>query len=200
MRLTIANWRGARRFVVVFVIATALLPVTSTVSAPETQKRKEKRTSYGTGVETAWKLVSYHDTCVLFRAFFISGNFFSGLHQIDGKQFVKNRKIYRTFPDSIIVDVQADAIPCDISLERLLPPDIAIGLLGELSFTATWRDTSADIKVISVVPVKVEHLNHGIVWDYFLEIPAKDVPLTAELVVDATARERIKLAGLSAHL
>jgi hypothetical protein len=72
--------------------------------------------------------------------------------------------------------------------------------LGDLTFTANWRDSGADIPLGSIVPIKVEHLDHGIKWDYFFEIPAKDVSLTAELALDTTARKRIKFAALSAHL
>jgi hypothetical protein len=139
----------------------------------------------------------------LFRAFFISSDFFSGLEQMAtpaGRQFEKKKPIYRTFPESIIVDVEAIAFPCDISPEHLPPADIALGLLGTLSFGANWKANSPDLQLSAVVPIKVEHLNHGMRWDYFLEIPAKDIPLTADLAISVTARDHIHLANFWAHL
>jgi hypothetical protein len=191
------------RCVSLFLIIAGILPAFVLASATETGKKREKRTNFGTGVESRFTLVRYHDTCIVLGVFFISDDFFLGLNQIDtptGKQFEKKKQIYRTFPDSIIVDVEASAIPCDISSQHLPPPDIAIGLLGTLSFGANWKVNSTDLMPNAVVPAKVEHLNHGIRWNYFLEIPAKDIPLTAELAIGVTARDHIKLAFFSAHL
>jgi hypothetical protein len=171
--------------------------------ASEAGKKTEKRTTYGTGVETGFQFVRYHDTCILFQAFFVSGDFFSGLRQVDtpaGRQFEKNKQVYRTFPDSIIVDVQAVDLPCDISAEHLPAPDMAVGLLGTLSFGTNWKANTRDLQLRAVVPTKVEHPNHGIRWNYFLEIPAKDIPLTTELAIGVTARDHIQLAAFSAHL
>lgn len=171
--------------------------------ASEARKKTERRTTYGTGVEAGFQFVRYHDTCIVFRAFFISGDFFSGLRQVDtpaGRQFEKNKQIYRTFPDGIIVDVEADAIPCDISPEHLPAPDMAAGLLGTLSFGTNWKANNPDLQPSAVVPTKVEHLSHGIRWNYFLGIPAKDIPLTTELTIAVTARGHIQLAAFSAHL
>jgi hypothetical protein len=197
------KWRFPFRCAALLLISGGILTTFAVASASEARKKKEKRTTYGTGVETGFQFVRYHDTCILFRAFFISGDFFSGLSQVDtpaGRQFEKKKQIYRAFPDSIIVDVQADAVPCDISLEHLPPPDIAVGLLGTLPFGANWKVNNADLQLSAVVRTKVEHLNRGIQWNYFLEISAKDIPLTAELAKGVTAREHIQLAAFSAHL
>lgn len=186
-----------------FVIGAGILLALVLASAAETEKKTERRTSFGTGVETGFNLVRYHNTCIFLGVFFISGDFFLGLNQIDtptGKQFEKKKQIYRMFPDSIIVDVEASAIPCDISSQHLPPPDMAAGLLGTLSFAANWKVNSTDFVPSVVAPTKVEHLNHGIRWNYFLEIPAKDIPLTAELVISITARDHIQLAVFSVHL
>jgi hypothetical protein len=191
------------RCVSLFLIGAGILPAFVLAFAAEAGKKTEKRTSFGTGVETGFNLVRYHDTCIFLRTFFISGDFFVGLNPIDtptGKQFKKKKQIYQTFPDSIIVDVEATAIPCDISSQHLPPPDMAAGLLGTLSFAANWKVNSTDLMPSAVVSTKVEHLNHGSRWNYFLEIPAKDILLTSELVISVTAREHIQLAVFSAHL
>ena len=196
-------WRFLFRCAALLLISGGILTAFAVASASEARKKKEKRTTYGTGVETGFQLVRYHDTCILFRVFFISGDFFSGLSQVDtptGMQFEKKKQIYRSFPESIIVDIQADAVPCGISPEHLPLADVAVGLLGTLSFGANWKANNADLQLSAVVPTKVEHLNHGIRWNYFLEIPAKDIPLTAELAIGVTARDHIQLAVFSAHL
>jgi hypothetical protein len=68
--------------------------------ASEAGKKTEKRTTYGTGVETGFQFVRYHDTCILFQAFFVSGDFFSGLRQVDtpaGRQFEKKQASIQNF-------------------------------------------------------------------------------------------------------
>jgi hypothetical protein len=197
------TWRFLLRCAALLLIGGGMTRGLAVAFASGAGKKTEKRTTYGTGVEMGFQFVRYHDTCILFRAFFISGDFFAGLKQVDilaGRQFEKNKQIYRTFPDSIIVDVQADAIPCDVSPEHLPAPDMAIGLLGALSFGTNWKANTPDLQLSAVVPTKVEHLNHGIRWNYFLEIPAKDIPLTTELAIGVTARDHIQVAAFSAHL
>ena len=147
------------------LLGAAIFSVSFSLAASGNKAKTEKRTTYGTGVETGFKFVRYRDNCIILRAFFVSGDFFLGLKQVDtamGKQFVKGKQTYRNFPDSIIVDIQADAIPCDISAQRLPAPDIAVGLLGTLSFGANWKGDNPNSQPTTVVPIKVEHLNLGI--------------------------------------
>jgi hypothetical protein len=196
------NCRCFWKYAVLILLSAGVWFASFSLAASGNKTKTEKRTTYGTGVETGLKFVRYHDNCIFLRAFFVSGDFFLGLKQVDtptGKQFAKGKQIYHNFP-SIVVDVQADAILCDISSQRLPPPDIAAGLLGTLSFTVGWRTNNADLQSSVVVPTKIEHLNHGIRWNYFLEIQAKDIPLTTELVIRLTAREHIELGTLSANL
>jgi hypothetical protein len=195
--------RPLYRWAALLVMAAGILAVFVSISASGAHKKKEKRTSYGTGVETGFYPVKYHDTCLIFRPFFVSGDFFSGLNQIDtpaGKQFEKKKQTYRTFPDSIIVDVEVDAIPCDISDPRPPSTDIEIGIVGTLSFGTNWKIGGPQPPLRAVVPIKVEHPYHGPIWDYFLEIPAKDIPLATELSSEVTARNRINIGAFSAHL
>ena len=185
------------------LVRFVLMGVAVLASATATTKKAEKRTPYGTGVQAGFQMVAYHDNCIFFRVFFVSDDFFAGLKQFDtptGKQFTKKKQIYRAFPDTIIVDIEADALPCDLSAQRLPSPDMASGLLGTLSIGANWRADTSNPQPSALVPLKVEHLNHGIRWDYFLQIPAKDIPLTTELVIHLTAREHIELATFSAKL
>jgi hypothetical protein len=78
---------GKRRFLLrcagLLLIGGGMLTALAVASTSEAGKKTEKRTTYGTGVETGFQFVRYHDTCILFRAFFISGDFFSGLKQVD---------------------------------------------------------------------------------------------------------------------
>jgi hypothetical protein len=67
--------------------------------------------------------------------------------------------------------------------------------VGTLSFGTNWKVSDSQSQLTAVVPIKVEHE-----WDYFLEIPAKDIPLTTELVIEVTARDRMNIATFSAHL
>ena len=45
---------------------------------------------------------------------------------------------------------------------------------------------------------EMRHVRPGVRWDYFLKIPAKDVPLSHKVVIDVFTRDRIALGRLSA--
>jgi hypothetical protein len=198
------HWAKCRYFLrCVFLASVGISSVFLLPFASGTKKKTERRTPYGTGVQTGSQMATYHDNCIFFWVFFVSDDFFAGLKQADtpaGKQFTKRKQIYRAFPDTVIVDVEAAALPCDASAQRLPSPDMASGLLGTLSIGASWRTDIPNPQPSALVPLKVERLNHGIRWDYFLEIPAKDIPLTTEMVIHVTAREHIELGTFSAKL
>jgi len=183
-------------------LMSILVGLLGTLAAGD-RKHKTKRTRFGTGVETGAKLVQYHDTCVLFRSFFISDDFFVGLNHRNtraGPEFKRGNAVFRTFPDRIIVDVEADALRCSGMPNIPLPPDFGSGLLSALSFQLSWKKDNSQLAPIVVVSTRIEHPSHGIRWDYFLDIPAKDIPLTTELEISLSARDRINLGAFSAHL
>jgi hypothetical protein len=77
-------------------------------------RKTEKRTEFGTGVQMGFGMAQYHDTCVMFRVFFIAGEFFVELHQVgtrSGSDFEKHGVKYRVFPNRLIVDVEARPSP-----------------------------------------------------------------------------------------
>lgn len=158
-----------------------------------------KRTEFGTGVEAGFSLAQYHDTCIMFRVFFLSGEFFAGLHRNkppDESTFKKGSQIFRTFPDRLFVNVEATAYSCS---GQPLPMGIGGGLLSDPVFETAWK-TGDELGSAKVVPDQVRHKNYSLRWDYFLEIPAKDVPLTEELVVDVIMREGTSRCRISARL
>jgi hypothetical protein len=161
--------------------------------------RETKRTEFGTGVEAGFSLAQYHDTCVMFRVFFLSGEFFAGLHRNkppDESTFKKGSQIFRTFPDRLFVNVEATAYSCS---GQPLPMDIGRGLLSDPVFETAWK-TGDELRPAKVVPDQIRHKNHSLRWDYFLQIPAKDVPLTEELIVDVLMREHTSRCRISARL
>jgi hypothetical protein len=183
-----------------------LLVLTSCALLVSESKAKEttiKKTEFGTGVQTGVYLTTYHDSCIYFRLFFVSENFFSNLKAKDtptGKVFKKGPDEYRTFPDKLILDVEATVIPCSDPPDTRIILDKSIGFLGSLSFETNWKLSDSELPVTAVVPLKVEHPTHGIRWDYLLEISAKEIPLTAELCVRISARDNIHLPPVLAHL
>jgi len=77
-------------------------------SAGHTQPTPEEKTEYGTGIQVAQGLHQFHDTCLTFRVFFISGKFFKGLHKeknSNGLQFTKGHAQFHNFPDRLMVHV-----------------------------------------------------------------------------------------------
>ena len=80
-------------------------------------------------------------TCVTFRVFFISGNFFNGLRQYktpNGTEFRKKKEstTYRNFPDQLTVDVEAIPQYCT---PEMPPLDYAAGLMAGASFEVAWK-------------------------------------------------------------
>jgi hypothetical protein len=168
----------------------------------QTQNMTEKSTEFGIGVETGFGTAQYHDTCIDFRVFFVAGQFFKGLRKVkspNGLEFRKGRETYRTFPDKLVVDLEALALKCSATTDRLPPPEFASGLLNEVSIDVNWK-TGPEMRPIAVLWTKTIHRTSTVRWDYILEIPAKDVPLTDQLVVDVSARDRIRLCRVTSNL
>ena len=162
----------------------------------------EKRTEFGTGIEVGFALAEYHDTCIMFRAFFVSGEFFGGLHRNkppNDSTFKKAARAFRTFPERLLVDVEATAYSCSGSSGRPLPPDFGEGLLSDPTFEIAWK-VGGRARPTTVLPNQIRHKDHSLRWDYFLEIPARDIPLTEELIVDVSMRGGVNRCQISARL
>jgi hypothetical protein len=171
-------------------LITCLLLALIGLPPTKAQKRTEKRTKFGTGLQVGFGLTQYHDTCVMFRVFFISGEFFSKLRRSEarnGTEFKKGSETYHTFPDDLVVDVQADAYPCAGSSARPPALDLGAGLLSSTSFELNWK-VGPDMRPVSIVSKQVQHRAPGARWDYFLEFPTKDISLTEQLVIDVSIR------------
>ncbi len=100
-------------------------------------------------------------------------------------------------PPQLIVDVEATAYRCEGMTERPLTPDYGSGLLSMLSFQLNWKDGS-EMRTVDIVSSEMRHVRLGVRWNYFLKIPAKDVPLSHRVVIDVFTRDRIALGRLSA--
>jgi hypothetical protein len=157
------------------------------LSASATQKKAKKRTEFGTGVETGFGLARYHDTCIMFRVFFISDEFFVDLRQIGTQQFRKGSQTYSNFPNELTVNVEATAYRCSGISDGPLPPDFGSGILSTLTFKPKWK-RDAEIRPAEASSVKLQHTGLGLRWDYFLAIRADDVPLTDEIIIDVSSR------------
>jgi hypothetical protein len=103
MRLRVWGW----------CLACALLTFSEdTAIAARVGHVELKQTEFGTAIKTGFGLVQYHDTCVTFRVFFISGTFFKGLRRyktLTGTVFKKqnDNTTYRNFPGQLVVEVEA---------------------------------------------------------------------------------------------
>jgi hypothetical protein len=174
-------------------VAVALMP-------PATEKKKEKRTEFGTGIESGHAIAEYHDTCIGLRVFFISGEFFTYLRHVDtpsGREFRDKDTAYVSFPDKLIVDVEATAWRC--SGNRPLDPNFESRLLNALTFHVNWR-IGSESQPAKIISTQVRHQSPSIGTDYFLEVSSKDVPLTARLAMDVIGRDHISLAHIFADL
>lgn len=186
------------------VLVACLLVIAIGAGVPQTraQKPPEKQTEFGTGVQVGFGITRYHDTCIMFRVFFISGEFFSKLRRIetrDGPKFAKGSEMYRNFPDELVVDVQSDAYPCGGA--RPLPPalDLGAGLLSSPTFELNWS-AGSETQPVKVLSEQVQHHTPRARWNYFLKFETKDIPLTEELLIDVSMRNLQSKIRLSSKL
>lgn len=163
--------------------------------------RQIKQTEFGTGVKTGTTIIQYRETCVWVQVFLISGEFFKEFKEKDilaGPQFSKGGVPVGTFPDRIILDVEATVYKCRPKPNEIIAPDYAAGLMTDASFEASWKE-GAETRSIPLLFSEERH-RPGLRWDYFLGIPAKGIPLTENLLIDVSLRKGISRTSLSAGL
>jgi hypothetical protein len=156
-----------------------------------------KKTEFGPAIKVGFGLAQYHDTCLMFRIYFVSGEFFAGLRRSekgDQPQFRKGNRTHTTFPERTIVNVEATAYGCSDTASRS-----GQGLLAAPVFVVS-RKVGGELRPVTIISTQMRHKLPGPRWDYFLEIPTKDVPLSDELMVDVFLRGRTEHARLSAQL
>lgn len=158
----------------------------------------EKKTEFGTGIKVGFSLAQYHDTCVMFRAYFISGDFFAGLHRTKQQSvFKKGSQTYSTFPDRLILNVEASTYSCSNPGDR--PFDLGAGLMDNLNFEVS-RKRGPDFDALNILSTQTRHKSHMPRWDYFFEIPTANIPLSDEFLVDIHMRENAGHARMYAQL
>ncbi len=160
-----------------------------------------KQTDFGTGVKTAVSLIEYHDTCVWVQVFFIADQFFKGIHETEtssGPEFSKDKTLIRTFPDHLVVDVEATVSRCTPHPNEIIPPDYASGLMTGASFEAGWKE-GAQTRPAPLLFMEERH-RPGLRWDYFFQLPSRGVPLSDSLAIDVSLRHGISRTQLEASL
>ena len=79
---------------------SCLLCAAVALTPPATEKKKEKRTEFGTGIESGFAIAEYHDTCIGLRVFFISGSssrlFGTSIRQADESSGIKTHLMFRS--------------------------------------------------------------------------------------------------------
>jgi len=174
--------------------AISLLSITA--RAGDTQIKK---TPFGTGAEVGFGLVQYHKTCVWFRVVFISGDFFKDVQEHktrNGIEFRKKKKIYATFPDQLVVDVEAFPHKCTA---EITPPDYAAGLMEKPTFDVAWK-RGDESRPVELLATEEHHHPLGLGWSYLLTVPSTTVPLTDSLVINVSMRDGICRTRLTANL
>jgi hypothetical protein len=186
------------RFPVCLVIGAVFLLSTAAIAGGP----QIKKTSLGTGAKVGFGEIKYHHTCVWFRVLFISGDFFKdlqGQETPNGIKFrnKKNKTTYTSFPDPLIVAVEAIPLKCN-PLE--MPPDYASGLMEAPSFEVAWKGGDETRRVGLLGSEEHHYPRYGFAWTYFLTVPSAAVPLTDSLVIDVSLRHGICQTQLTANL
>lgn len=163
-----------------------------------------KQTEFGTAIKTGFGLVQYHNTCVTFQVFFISGDFFNGLRQHktpNGTEFRKRKEntTYRNFPGQLVVDVEAFPFKCKANATEIIPPDYAAGLMTGASFALAWK-RGDETRPVVLLATEERHHSLRLGWSYFLTLPTNDVPLTDSLIIDVSLRHGISQTRLIGDL
>jgi hypothetical protein len=159
------------------------------------------KTPFGTGTEVGFGFLQYHNTCVLWRVFFISGDFFKELREhktTNGIEFraKKPKTIYVNFPDELLVDVVAHPHKCTAEMP---PPDYAAGLMEAPSFELAWKRGN-ETRPVALFATEEHHHPLGFGWSYLLKVPSANIPLTDSLVIDVSLRKGLCHTRLIANL
>ena len=181
-------------------LCIVILVCTSTLLAKD---RLRKKTDFGNGIQVTHGIDKFHSTCIWYQVFFVSGKFFEGLHQrqgADGAEFTNGHIAYRTFPDRLIVDLQATVFKCPAKRNQIPAAGFGEGLMSEPLFDLKWKDDRGNVQPVTFLSARQEHRTYSIVWDYFLELAAKDVPLTDALLIDVSLRGGVTHYRLAASL
>jgi hypothetical protein len=193
--------KGARATSLITIV---VLLCCSLAAFGKTDNRLRKKTDLGVGVEVTSGLHQFHSTCMLFQVFFISGDFFNGLQERrtpNGLEFMKGHTTYQSFPDLLVVDVQITIFKCPPSNpDQTYPFGYGEGLLAEPAFELKWKGPSGDLRPVTLLSAREQHLIIGVRWDYFLALSSKDVPLTDVLVGDISLRKGTTHIQFSAGL
>jgi len=180
------------------------------LAAAKPKKVPLRRTPVGTGAEAGHGFLKYHDTCVLFSAVLISGDFFKDLYVYSTANTVefrrKNEKTtYVNFPESLLVDVWAVTNECtDIppdyakTLPASLPPD-ATGLMAGASLKVAWK-RGDETHPVGSLAIQQHHDPMRISWHYVVTVPSGNVPLTDSLIIDVSVRNGKCQSRLTANL
>jgi hypothetical protein len=160
-----------------------------------------KQTPFGTGAEAGFGLLKYHNACVSFRVFFISGDFFRGLQEHktpSGMEFRKKKEktTYVNFPDQLLVVIEAHPLKCGA---EITPPDYAAGLMAKPSLELSWK-RGDEMRPVVVQTTEEHHHPLSFGWTYVLTVAAATVPLTDSLVIDVSLRQGICRTRLTANL
>jgi hypothetical protein len=176
----------------------AVMLLSAALRAGDTQFKK---TPFGTGAEVGFGLVKYHNTCVWFRVFFISGDFFKGLQTHKTHNAIEFRKkkektMYANFPDQLLVDVEAHPLKCTA---EMTPPDYAAGLMEGPSFELAWK-RGDETRQVALFATQEHHHPLGFGWSYVFTVPSATVPLTDSLLIDVSVRHGLCRTHLTANL
>jgi hypothetical protein len=160
----------------------------------------KKKVVYGKSVHMGVPVVMYfEDICVVFDGFMRAGDFFEGLERTDtpsGPEFRKKSKPVNSFPEEISVEIDARVNKC---FEKMPVPGLATDLMNSLRFEAEWK-RGAEVRPAAVVLIKGDQpvwRELSNMWNYELEIAAKDVRLRDSLVlyIYASNHQAVRLSG-----
>lgn len=182
------------------LIPRACCPTTCTA---ETKIKVDKKTEFGTGVRTGATLLTFHTTCVALQVYYISDKFFDGLTVVktaNGTEFRKGGTLLRTFPQRLVVDVHAVVLKCPVRPDQIEMPGYGEGFMSKTSVQLSWKGVSGEPRPVSPLTTRERHPRPSLEWDYFLEVPSEDVPLTDTLLLDISFRQGTAHAHLSASL
>lgn len=162
------------------------------VAYGRTDQRLQEKTNVGIGLQVAQGLHQFHRS-LSFQVFFISDQFFRGLHErkrSNGLEFTKDNTTYQNFPQRLTVHVKILILKCPPSnLDQIYPLGYGEGLMADPVFELNWTGARGDLRPATLTSATIQHSIVGTRWDYFLETSCKDEPLTDSLVRDISLRK-----------
>jgi hypothetical protein len=177
----------------------ALLVSAGTVCAYRLPAQQQTKNS--SSIPMGSEQITLDGICITFNASMNSPEF-TGLERIEtpsGVELRRSKKIVKTFPD--LVDVEIWAIPtvCNSRGRSNQPKDLGAEAVDALTFRFSWK-RDFDLRPAETLDSVKKHFSGRNIWLFYIQVKGAEIPTTDHLILHIVGKEGHDLAKLSGRL